>query len=65
MVLIAFTCNSLARLWKTGATSPLPLAMDVFFTFNATVSGDINDNRTMFPALALGWVTTTRASHPV
>lgn len=31
------------------------LAIAVFFVLNALVSGDLNDNRTMWAALALGW----------
>lgn len=44
---------------RAAATSPFPAALlgiAVFFTINAMVSGDVNDNRTMWASVAIGWV---------
>ena len=39
-------------------------AVAVFFLVNAMVSGDVNDNRGMFAAIAMGWAVTVAAPRP-
>jgi len=51
------------RRLRVNAVSPYPEALfgiAVFFTVNAMISGDINDNRTMWAAVAIGWVVVGR-----
>ena len=58
-----FVVASLIRLHKT-SNSPYGsalLGIAIFFVLNGLVSGNINDNRLMWAALAIAWV---RVSHP-
>ena len=58
LALIAFIVVALIRL-KRASGGPLGatmLAVTVFFLVNALVSGDVNDNRMAFAALAVAWV---------
>jgi hypothetical protein len=55
---ILFLWFGIRRL-RAAAASPVPAALlgiAVFFTINAMVSGDVNDNRTMWASVAIGWV---------
>ena len=57
--LIVLIARSLVRL-RRNATHPYGAALlgiAVFFTINAMVSGDLNDNRTMWAIIAIAWVT--------
>ena len=63
---IVFLWAALRRL-RAAAVSPFPAALfgiAVFFTLNAMVSGDVNDNRTMWASLAIGWVIASRDGTP-
>lgn len=59
---VLFIGLSLRRLVKSSSTPLIAtlLAVAVFFTVNAMVSGDIGDNRTMWAALALAWVNAAQ-----
>jgi O-antigen ligase len=49
---------------RTAAVSPYPAALfgiAVFFTVNAMLSGDVNDNRVMWAAVAIGWAVIARS----
>jgi O-antigen ligase len=57
---IVFLWCALRRL-RSCALSPYPAALfaiAVFFTVNAMVSGDVNDQRAMWAALAVAWAVT-------
>jgi hypothetical protein len=48
---------------RAAAVSPFPAALfgiAIFFVMNALVSGDVNDNRTMWASVAIGWVIVSR-----
>jgi O-antigen ligase len=48
---------------RVAAVSPFPAALldiAVFFTINAMISGDVNDNRTMWASVATDWVAAGR-----
>lgn len=63
---IVFLWAALRRL-RAAAVSPFPVALfgiAVFFTVNAMVSGDVNDNRTMWASLAIGWVIASGCGTP-
>ena len=57
---IGWVVVRLARLGRSHVPAGVLLAMVVFYVTNAMVSGDINDNRTMWTALAVGAATATR-----
>jgi len=62
MAVLVFLCCGLRRL-QAGALRPYPEALfgiAVFFTVNAMISGDVNDNRTMWAAVAIGWAVSSR-----
>jgi O-antigen ligase len=59
---IFFLWSGLRQL-RTAAVRPFPAALfgiAVFFTLNAMVSGDVNDNRTMWASVAVAWVVSIR-----
>jgi len=57
-----FVALSLVRLRRSAATpiGVVLFAMAVFFTVNAMVSGDVNDNRMMWATLAVAWAVPVR-----
>jgi O-antigen ligase len=60
---VVFFLWSGLRHLRTAAVSPFPAALfgiAVFFTMNAMVSGDVNDNRTMWASVAIGWVIASK-----
>jgi O-antigen ligase len=63
--LVVFVVASLLRLYRVSSSpeGSALLGIAVFFVLNALVSGDVNDNRTMWVALAIAWVSVSRA-HP-
>lgn len=59
---IWFLVSGLLRL-RAAATGPYPAALlgiAVFFSVNAMVSGDVNDNRLMWASVAIAWVVQAR-----
>lgn len=60
VAVIVFIVLSLARLRRIGGTYGSALyGIAVFFVVNAMVSSDVNGNRTMWAALAIGWVAVS------
>ena len=62
IAVIVFLYCGLRRL-RAAAVSPYTaalLGMAVFFTVNAMISGDVNDNRTMWASVAIGWVIASK-----
>ncbi len=62
IAVIVFLWCGLRRLRANAvsAYSAALLGMAVFFTVNAMISGDINDNRAMWASIAIGWVIVSR-----
>jgi O-antigen ligase len=63
---IVFLWTGLRRI-RGAAVGPFPVALfgiAMFFTMNAMVSGDVNDNRPMWASVAIGWVIASRDSTP-
>lgn len=64
---IIFVAASLIRLQRA-SHAPYGAALfgiAIFFVLNACVSGDINDNRMMWAALAIAWVSVPQSPSPV
>jgi O-antigen ligase len=67
LVFLVFVVLSLARLARRARRldGAIWLGLAVFFLVNAMVSGDLNGNRPMLVALAIGWTYETRPDRPV